>query len=150
MKGLPQDERIIQEARKQNSLAFSILYYGTLLVLLYRQFIIRETVSEYWDIALLFFGVTFYLAFKRVSSGILTVKPNLIRIIPWSIAAAVAFSIVNYWFIGNTSPAEILLDWRNRIRVVFRNARTQSLQGFRIAFRYLFPESLLPEMHLVP
>lgn len=71
MKGLPQDERIIQEARKQNSLAFSILYYGTLLVLLYRQFIIRETVSEYWDIALLFFGVTFYLAFKRVSSGIL-------------------------------------------------------------------------------
>jgi len=108
MKKQIQDERIIQEARKQNSLGFTILYFGVLLDLLYRQFILQEPISRYWDLALLFFGVTFYLAAKRVSSGLLANKPNLKPIVPSSIVAAVVFSIVNYWWLGNTSPVELI------------------------------------------
>jgi len=108
MKKQIQDERIIQEARKQNSLGFTILYFGVLLDLLYRQFILQEPISRYWDLALLFFGVTFYLAAKRVSSGLLVNKPNLKSIIPSSIVASVVFSIVNYWWLGNTSPVELI------------------------------------------
>lgn len=110
MKKRIQDERIIGEARKQNSLGFTILYFGVLLDLLYRQFILQQPISSYWDLALLFFGVTFYLAAKRISSGLLVNKPNLKSIMPPSIVAAVVFSIVNYWWLGNTSPVELITD----------------------------------------
>lgn len=103
-----QDERIIQEARKQNSLGFTILYFGVLLDLLYRQFILQEPLSRYWDLALLFFGVSIYLATKRVNSGLLATKPNLKRIIPSSIIAAFVILIINYWWLGNTSPVELI------------------------------------------
>lgn len=66
MKKQLQDERIVQEARQQNSLAFTIMYYGVLVDLLYRQFILLEPVSRYWDLALIFFGVSFFLVIKRI------------------------------------------------------------------------------------
>lgn len=104
------DERIIQEARKQNSVGFTILYFGVLLDLLYRQFIIHDPISRYWDLALLFFGVSFYLAFKRVSTGLLTTnKVNWKRIIPSSIVATVVFSLVNCWYFDKTAPIELML-----------------------------------------
>jgi hypothetical protein len=109
MKRQIQDERIIQEVRKQNSIGFTILYYGILLDLLYRQFILQEHVSEYWDLALLFFGVTFILAVKRISSGLLTNKLNMRRNVPSSIVAAIVFTIVNYWWIGNKSSVELII-----------------------------------------
>jgi asparagine N-glycosylation enzyme membrane subunit Stt3 len=109
MKRKIQDERIIQEARKQNSLGFTILYFGVLLDLLYRQFILQEPVSRYWDLALLFFGVTFILAVKRVSSGLLTNKLNLRRNVLSSIIAAVVFSIFNFWWVGNKSAVELII-----------------------------------------
>jgi hypothetical protein len=109
MKRQIQDERIIQEALKQNSLGFTILYFGVLLDLLYRQFILQEPVSGYWDLALLFFGVTFYLAAKRVSSGLLTNKLNLKSIVPPTIAATAAFFIVEFWWLGHKSPVELII-----------------------------------------
>jgi len=109
MKKQIQDERIIQEARKQNSLGFSILYFGVLLDLLYRQFILQEPISRYWDLALLFFGVSFYLAAERVSSGLLTNKLNLRSIVPSSIVAAAVFLIVNFWWLGNKSPVVLII-----------------------------------------
>jgi ABC-type Fe3+-siderophore transport system permease subunit len=95
MKKQIKDERIIKETRKQNNLGFTILYFGLLLALVYRQFIIKEPISDYWDLALLFFGVTFYLATKRVSSGLLTNTLNWKKIIPTSIIATVVFLIIN-------------------------------------------------------
>jgi hypothetical protein len=109
MKNKIQDERIIQEARKQNSFGFTILYFGVLLDLLYRQFILLEPISRYWDIALLFFGVTFYLAFKRVSSGLLTNRVNLSHIIPSSIVATVVFLIVSFWWLDKKAPLELII-----------------------------------------
>jgi len=109
MKKPIQDERIIHEARKQNSLGFTILYFGVLLILLYRQFIRQEPISRYWDLALLFWGVTFFMAAKRISAGLLISRPSLKSIVPPSIAATVTFLIVNYWLLGNTAPVEILI-----------------------------------------
>lgn len=109
MKNQIQDERIIQEARKQNSFGFTILYFGLLLDLLYRQFILLEPIFRYWDLALLFFGVTFYLAAKRVSSGLLTNNFNLRRIVPSSIIAVVVFLIVNFWWLDNKNPLGLII-----------------------------------------
>ncbi len=109
MKKKIEDERIIQEAHKQNSLAFSMLYFGVLIDLLYRQFILQETITRYWDLALLFFGVTFYLAAKRVNSGILTSKSNLKVMLPSAIVAAVTFLLVSYWYLGNNNPIELII-----------------------------------------
>lgn len=109
MKRQIQDERIIQEAQKLNSLGFTILYFGILLDLLYRQFILQEHVSKYWDLALLFFGVTFILAVKHINSGLLTDKLNMRRNIPSSIVAAIVFTIVNYWWFGYKSSFELII-----------------------------------------
>ena len=109
MKRQIKDERIIQEARKLNSLGFTILYFGILLDLLYRQFILQEHVSKYWDLALLFFGVTFILAVKHINSGLLTDKLNMKRNIPSSIVAAIVFTIVNYWWLGYKSSFELII-----------------------------------------
>lgn len=109
MKNQIQDERIIGEARKQNSLGFTILYFGLLLDLLYRQFILQEDISRYWDIALLFFGTSFFLAAKRVNSGLLTNKLNLKRIVPSSIVSTLVFLAVSFWWLGNKTPFELTI-----------------------------------------
>ncbi len=102
-----QDERIIQETHRQNSVGFAILYFGLLLDLLYRQFILRDPVSQYWDLALLFFGVTFFLAAKRIRTGLLT--GNAGKLIPSVITASVVFLIVNYWWLDNREPFPLLI-----------------------------------------
>lgn len=108
MKKIFHDERIIQESRKQNSFGFILLYYGLLLVLLYRQFILQEPVSKYWDIAVLFFSVTFILAAKRISSGILTNKVSFVSNIIPAIIGAITFTIINYIWMGNRAPVVLL------------------------------------------
>ncbi len=103
------DERIIQEAGKQNSLGFTILYFGLLFDILCRQFLFHQSISSYWDLALLFFGTSLYLAVKRVSSGIYTGKASVKRIIPSSIIAAMVYSAVNYWYFKNTDLLELFI-----------------------------------------
>jgi len=109
MKKQVQDERIIEESRKQNSLGFTILYFGLLLDLLYRQFILMQPISEYWDLALLFFGTAFYLTAKRVGSGLYASNVNLKSIILGSVVATIVNSGVNYWYLGNTELLELLI-----------------------------------------
>lgn len=108
MKTQIKDERVTQETWKQNSLAFVILYYGVLLDLLYKQFILQEPITRYWDVALLFFGVSFFLVIKRINSGLLNNKFNLKSVIPSTILATAVFAIINYWWLGRTSPVELV------------------------------------------
>lgn len=109
MKRILQDERTIQETYKQNSLGFKLLYFGILLDLLYKQFILQESISAYWDLALLFFGVSFILTVKRIRSGLLTNKLDLKRPILSSIIAAVIFSITNFVWLDNKSPIKLII-----------------------------------------
>lgn len=111
MKKRIQDERIIHEARKQNSLGFTILYYGLLLDLLYRQFILQEPFEKLWDLALLFFGVTFYLAGKRILTGIAFNASKIINTKQLLLSASIAsiiFASINYWWIGIDSLKQLL------------------------------------------
>ncbi len=110
MKKQIQDERVIQEARKQNSLGFTILYYGLLLDLLYRQFILQDPISRYWDLALLFFGVTFYLVGKRINSGLFTSSPKSKSTVLLSASVAtVVFLATNYWWLEHTFSVELII-----------------------------------------
>jgi len=104
-----QDERVIQETHQQNSAAFVILYYGVLLDLLYHQFILAEPVSRYWDLGVLFFGVTFFLVAKRIGSGLLTEKSKFRPAVISAIAATIVFTVVNYWWLDRTSPSELII-----------------------------------------
>lgn len=103
-----QDERVIQETHQQNSVAFVILYYGVLLDLLYHQFILAEPVSKYWDLGVLFFGVTFFLVAKRIGSGLLTEKKQFRPAVISAVVATLVFTVVNYWWLNQTSPRELI------------------------------------------
>ncbi|WP_213996842.1 DUF6773 family protein [Tepidanaerobacter syntrophicus] len=109
MKKPVRDERIIQEAMKQNSLGFTILFFGLLFDILCRQFLFHQPISSYWDLALLFFGTSIYLAVKRISSGIYTGKVSVKRIIPSSIIASIVYSAVNYQYFKNTDLLELFI-----------------------------------------
>lgn len=108
-----QDERVVQEVRKQNSVGFAILYFGLLIDLLYRQFYLQEPISRYWDLALLFFGVSFYLTAKRVGSGFLHQgqdnKQIILKILPVAIVAAVVNGVINGYWLGNDSVVELVV-----------------------------------------
>ena len=104
-----QDERIIQENQRLNSIGFAILYFGLLLDLIYRQFILQEHISGHWDLFLLFIGVSFFLAFKRVGAGLLTYKFNWKRTLLSSGFAAVLVSIFNFWWFDNKSLIDIFV-----------------------------------------
>ncbi len=103
------DERIIQETLRQNNRGFTILYLGVLLDLLYRQFILQESLSRYWDVALLFFGVSFYLAISRVRSGLFANRPSLKPLILSSVVATVVILSVNFFWLGNSDFLELII-----------------------------------------
>lgn len=90
-------------------MGFSILYLGLLLVLLYRQFVLQEYFPRNWDLDLLFFGTAFYIVFKRIGAGLLTVKINWRHILLSSIIAAVSVCIVNFWWLDNGSLIDIIV-----------------------------------------
>lgn len=102
------DERIITESRKQNSVGFSILYFGLLLVLLYRQFILVQPIGEIWDLLLLFFGVTFFIAGKKVFAGFYTQKSKTSSIIILAINTLV-FTAVQYFFLNRNKLTGLIV-----------------------------------------
>src|SRR5690606_2231434 len=97
MKRKVTDERIIQESRKHNSFGFILLYFGLLLILIYRQFGLQQSISEYWDLAVLFFFVSAFLSIKRVLSGNFTSNIHHTMNIISAMIAAIIFSIINYF-----------------------------------------------------
>ncbi len=98
------DERIISESRKQNSVGFLILYFGLLLVLLYRQFIRMQPLEEIWDLHLLFFGVTFFIAFKKVFAGFYIQKSRKLLIVNTAV-----FTAVQYFFLNRDKLSGLIL-----------------------------------------
>ncbi len=64
-----QDERISQAESRIASRRFGIWYILLLVSLLYRQFYLGQRPSDYWDIALIFFIGTFYVAIASFARG---------------------------------------------------------------------------------
>ncbi len=65
-----EDERILIEKRKINSRAFSYVFIGLWLILIYRQFILEQEPSNYWDILVLTLGISTYVLIRNVFKGL--------------------------------------------------------------------------------
>lgn len=63
------DERIGKAKNQIAASGYGIWYILLLISLLYRQFILDQPVTEYWDIALIFFIGTFYVAVASFAKG---------------------------------------------------------------------------------
>ena len=63
------DERISQAKNRIASRGFGIWYILLLMALLYRQFYLGQPPNEYWDIALIFFIGTLYVAMAGFAQG---------------------------------------------------------------------------------
>lgn len=63
------DEKIRQTKNRIASRTFGIWYILLLAALLYRQFNLRQAPKEFWDIALIFFIGTFYVAITGFGQG---------------------------------------------------------------------------------
>jgi hypothetical protein len=64
-----EDERIINEKRRINSNAFGICFLALWCILLYRQFGLRQPISEYIDVFLLTIGLSIYITVNNVFNG---------------------------------------------------------------------------------
>lgn len=95
-----EDERILIEKRKINSRAFSYVFIGLWLIILYRQFILDQHVSQYIDIFALTIGISFYVTLRNVFKGLYqTYRKQQTRRRNMFIGAAVGtttFTVVNY------------------------------------------------------
>ncbi len=109
MKRRVTDERIIQESHKQNSFGFFLLYTGLLLILIYRQFGLQQSISEHWDLAILFFGVSIFLSVKRVLSGNYTSNIHHTINIVSTIIASVVFTVITYFAMDNMSTTKLII-----------------------------------------
>lgn len=63
------DERIRKTKNRIASRGFGIWYFLLLVALLYRQFYLGQSLGEYWDIALIFFMGTSYVALAGFAKG---------------------------------------------------------------------------------
>ncbi len=63
------DERISRVKDRIATRGFGIWYVLLLVALLYRQFYLGQPLNEYWDIALIFFIGTFYVAIASFAQG---------------------------------------------------------------------------------
>lgn len=93
-----EDERIINEKRRINSSAFGICFLSLWGILLYRQFVLQQNVTEYIDIFLLTIGLSIYITVNNVFRGLyLTYRSktarNKVNLIG-ALAGSTAFVIV--------------------------------------------------------
>jgi hypothetical protein len=63
------DERIRQTRNRIASRGFGICYWLLLAALLYRQFYLRQSPAEYWDMALIFLVSSLYVAVAGYAKG---------------------------------------------------------------------------------
>lgn len=94
------DERIINEHRRFNSEAFTIIIWALMIDVFYRSVILRQDISQYWDIAIIFFGTCFFIAFRKVSAGVFAyegMKKAWRNIIISSLIAGITMTATFIW-----------------------------------------------------
>ncbi|MFW6030472.1 MAG: DUF6773 family protein [Halanaerobiales bacterium] len=100
-----EDERIVKEKRKINSYAFNILFIGLWIILVYRQFVLGQSIDQYWDIFVLTLGGSFFVLINNMLKGIyLTYKKKDEKYKKLLVSAAIGtiiFITVNSIFSGN-------------------------------------------------
>lgn len=96
-----EDERILSEKRKINSSAFGLCFLGLWGILLFRQFILQQSISEYIDIFFLTIGMSIYVTVNNVLKGFyLTYRSKYTRKkvnIIGAIVGSITFAIVQFF-----------------------------------------------------
>jgi hypothetical protein len=94
------DERILLEKRLIASQGFGIWYLLMLASLLYRQFYLRQSIDQYWDIAAAFFIGTFYVSISIFAKGALY-ENRITRSFKWSALTIMMTIVAVSYSLGN-------------------------------------------------
>jgi len=109
-----EDERIIAEKRRINSSAFGICFMALWGILLFRQFVLHQHISEYLDIFLLTMGLSVYITVNNVLKGLyLTYRSKKAKkrvIMAGALVGTTTFAAVQFFVAGYdfNSPVDIL------------------------------------------
>ncbi len=103
------DERIRLSKRHIASRGFGIWYILLIASLLYRQFYLRQSIDQYWDIAITFFIGALYVSISSFAKG--AVHENRItRSFKWSALSILLVIVAVSYFLGNiTSIADLVI-----------------------------------------
>ena len=103
------DERIRSTKRHIASQGFGIWYILMLASLLYRQFILKQSIDQYWDIAVIFFVGAFYVSISGFARGAVY-ENRVTRSFKWSAVTILLTIIAVSTFLGNiTSITELIV-----------------------------------------
>jgi hypothetical protein len=103
------DERISRVKNRIAARGFGIWYVLLLIALLYIQFYLRQPVSEYWDIALIFFIGTFYVAIASHAQGAVH-DASVIRFFKWTVPVILITIVAVMYLQGRISSVVELLE----------------------------------------
>ncbi len=94
------DERIRSSKRHIASQGFGIWYILILASLLYRQFFLKQSINQYWDIAATFFIGTFYVSISVFAKGAVY-ENRITRSFKWSALTILLTIFAVSYFLGN-------------------------------------------------
>jgi hypothetical protein len=123
------DERILSDKRRIASRAFGIWYILMLCSLLYRQFYLRQSVEQYWDIAVTFFIGALYVSIAIHAKGALT-ENSITRYFKRSAPIILVTIVAVSYFLGNIASIADL--------IVTMISAAIGIAGVAILFYYLY------------
>jgi hypothetical protein len=94
------DERIRLSKRHIASQGFGIWYLLLLASLLYRQFILKQSIDQYWDIAVVFFIGALYVSLSIFAWGAVD-ENRITRSFKWSVVSILLTILAVSYFLGN-------------------------------------------------
>jgi hypothetical protein len=102
------DERIRLSKRHIASQGFGIWYFLLLASLLYRQFVLKQSIDQYWDIAVIFFIGAFYVSIAIHAKGAIT-ENTITRYFKWSAPLILVTILAISYFLGNIASITDLI-----------------------------------------
>lgn len=107
-----EDERIEGEKQKISARILGYAYMALWLIVLYRQFILKQELSEYLDIFLLTVGVSIALSLSNIKEGLYlsyrSAKQQKINVLIGTIVSGFVVLCINYFMYGNKVMTSIL------------------------------------------
>jgi hypothetical protein len=94
------DERILDTRNRIAAKCFNFWYFSILISLLYRQFYLKQSPQEYWDIALLFFTGTIYVSLASYSKGAVP-ETAIYQYGKWTVPVILITILLFNYFQGN-------------------------------------------------
>jgi uncharacterized membrane protein YkvI len=102
------DERIRSSMSHIAAQGFGIWYFLLLASLLYRQFVLKQSIDQYWDIAVIFFIGAFYVSIVIHAKGA-TTENRITRTFKWSAPIILITIVAVSYFLGNIASITDLI-----------------------------------------